>query len=153
MSSVYLPYTSDPPPTCPPVFQQTWHPSSSTPPTLSRLGIESHQGSVAYCPHDTILASIMPSPTDDESETPFPTLNDSSTFTSHLLSPDDAFISPPRRGYTADSAVESHMRRVNASRSGSRRRKRVWKKLMWVKQSCMLRHSPSKTNGQRLIAI
>lgn len=65
---------------------------------------------------------------DDESETPFPTLDyhGPPTFNSHL-SPNDAFISPPR--------AESRLRRLNGEHGG-RRRKRVWKKLMWVKQSC-----------------
>lgn len=76
---------------------------------------------------------------DDESETPFPTLDwqGPPTFSSHL-SPDDAYISPPRRVYTGESAAEStrsHLRRLNGEH-GSRRRKRAWKKLMWVKQSC-----------------
>lgn len=75
----------------------------------------------------------MPSPTDDE--TSFPRLDRSSTFNafgrSHL-SPDDAFTSPPRRLYgAADGSVE----RMDGERSRSRRRKRAWKKLMWVKQS------------------
>ncbi|KGQ07307.1 Phosphatidylinositol N-acetylglucosaminyltransferas e GPI2 subunit [Beauveria bassiana D1-5] len=76
----------------------------------------------------------MPSPTDDE--IPFPTL--SSHHRSHL-SPNDACISPPRRydGAGGDGASDSAMRlrRLNGERSGSRRRKRTWKKLMWVKQS------------------
>jgi phosphatidylinositol glycan class C protein len=80
----------------------------------------------------------MLSPTDDdESETPFPTLDHQPTFSS-LLSPDDAFVPPLSRGYGGDSAAESthsRLRRVN-DRGGSRRRKRAWKKLMWVKQSC-----------------
>lgn len=71
----------------------------------------------------------MPSNTDDdESEAPFPTLDYGGppTFSSHL-SPDDAFISPPRRGYGVKGA----------DRGGTgRRRRRAWKKLMWVKQSC-----------------
>lgn len=76
----------------------------------------------------------MPSPTDDE--TPFPTLDRSATFNafdrSHL-SPDDAFTSPPRRLYgSGDGLVD----RMDGERSRSRRRKRAWKKLMWVKQSC-----------------
>ncbi|CAH0016779.1 unnamed protein product [Clonostachys rhizophaga] len=79
----------------------------------------------------------MLSPTDDdESETPFPTLDHQPTFSS-LLSPDDAFVPPLSRGYGGDSAAESthsRLRRVN-DRGGSRRRKRAWKKLMWVKQS------------------
>ena len=81
----------------------------------------------------------MPSPTDDE--TPFPTLSPSATFgafgRSHL-SPDDAFVSPTRRSYV-DGASDPHslLNRLGSSeRSRSRRRKRAWKKLMWVKQSC-----------------
>lgn len=81
----------------------------------------------------------MPSPTDDdESEAPFPTLDHASTFSSHL-SPDDAFISPPRRGYGGESASEStrsRLRGLSSEPGGGRRRKRAWKKLMWVKQSC-----------------
>ncbi|KAI5464077.1 phosphatidylinositol N-acetylglucosaminyltransferase subunit C [Mariannaea sp. PMI_226] len=64
----------------------------------------------------------MPSPTDDE--TSFPSLTDSSSlhaFGRSHLSPDDAFVSPPRR--------------PRSERSRSRRRKRPWKKLMWVRQS------------------
>ncbi|KAF5963152.1 hypothetical protein FBULB1_13596 [Fusarium bulbicola] len=61
----------------------------------------------------------MPPPTDDE--TPFPSLDHSALhgFGRSHLSPDDAFVSPPR-----------------GPRGRSRRRKRPWKKLMWVKQSC-----------------
>ncbi|RSM03159.1 hypothetical protein CEP52_007502 [Fusarium oligoseptatum] len=67
------------------------------------------------CPSES-----MPSPTDDE--TPFPSLDRSTLhgFGRSHLSPDDAFVSPPRRP---------------GERSRSRRRKRPWKKLMWVKQS------------------
>jgi hypothetical protein len=66
------------------------------------------------------LLDRMPSPTDDE--TPFPSLDHSTLhgFGRSHLSPDDAFVSPPR-----------------GPRGRSRRRKRPWKKLMWVKQSCM----------------
>lgn len=94
--------------------------------------------------------SIMPSPTDDE--TPFPSLSRSSTlngFGRSHLSPDDAFVSPPRRPYNLDGAVESipRGRRLDGERSRSRRRKRAWKKLMWVKQSCRLRSRPNTTCG------
>lgn len=89
--------------------------------------------------HPHPLPPSMPSPTDDdESEAPFPTLDHASTFSSHL-SPDDAFISPPRRGYGGESASEStrsRLRRLSSEPGGGRRRKRAWKKLMWVKQSC-----------------
>ncbi|KAI5924458.1 phosphatidylinositol N-acetylglucosaminyltransferase-domain-containing protein [Camillea tinctor] len=62
------------------------------------------------------------------------------------LAPEDAFntASPPRRqsGFDSscanDSGPESRPRRMRAklgSRSRSRRRKRSWKKLLWVKQS------------------
>ncbi|KAF4458427.1 phosphatidylinositol glycan class C [Fusarium albosuccineum] len=65
-------------------------------------------------------AESMPSPTDDE--VPFPSLDQTTLhgFGRSHLSPDDAFVSPPRR---------------LGERSRSRRRKRPWKKLMWVKQS------------------
>lgn len=94
----------------------------------------------------------MPSPIDDdETEIPFPRLDHASTFSSHL-SPDDAFASPPRRNYGGDSAAEStrsrsRIRRLNGEPGGGRRRKRAWKKLMWVKQSCMFTApiSPSYT--------
>lgn len=82
----------------------------------------------------------MPSQTDDdESETPFPTLDFEGppNFGSHL-SPDDAHFSPPRYGYVGEHAVDrmsSRTRRMNGEHGG-RRRKRAWKKLMWVKQSC-----------------
>lgn len=81
----------------------------------------------------------MPSPTDDE--TPFPSLGHAPTLKalnrSHL-SPDDANVSPPRRPYDGDGISDSLLRprRLHADRSTSRRRKRTWKKLMWVKQSC-----------------
>ncbi|OAA72169.1 phosphatidylinositol:UDP-GlcNAc transferase PIG-C [Cordyceps fumosorosea ARSEF 2679] len=84
----------------------------------------------------------MPSPTDDE--IPFPPLSSHHHHRSHL-SPNDACVSPPRRyeggggtsGGGVDGAADSamRMRRLNGERSGSRRRKRTWKKLMWVKQS------------------
>ncbi|KAL6917879.1 hypothetical protein FSHL1_009308 [Fusarium sambucinum] len=68
--------------------------------------------------HIQCLLDRMPSPTDDE--TPFPSLDRSTLhgFGRSHLSPDDAFVSPPR-----------------GPRGRSRRRKRPWKKLMWVKQS------------------
>ncbi|GJN67599.1 phosphatidylinositol N-acetylglucosaminyltransferase [Purpureocillium lilacinum] len=95
----------------------------------------------------------MPSPTDDE--TPFPPLTHASTFSvfgrSHL-SPHDAAPPPQHRrrggggatgagsgasGDYVDGAAESlpRMRHMASDRSTSRRRKRAWKKLMWVKQS------------------
>ncbi|EFZ03743.1 Phosphatidylinositol N-acetylglucosaminyltransferase [Metarhizium robertsii ARSEF 23] len=80
----------------------------------------------------------MPSPTDDE--TPFPALSHAATFSvfgrSHL-SPQDAHLSPPRRARDFDGDGTSEMRRLGgySERSRSRRRKRAWKKLMWVKQS------------------
>ncbi|KAG9254239.1 phosphatidylinositol N-acetylglucosaminyltransferase-domain-containing protein [Emericellopsis atlantica] len=83
----------------------------------------------------------MPSHTDDdESETPFPTLDlhVSSRLASGLLSPDDAFPPPHRAPYAGDSASElgrPRLRRLHSEQGGSRRRKRSWKKLMWVKQS------------------
>lgn len=81
----------------------------------------------------------MPSPTDEE--IPFPLL---SSHPRALLSPNDACVSPPRRLYEGggggDGAADSAMRlrRLHGERSSSRRRKRTWKKLMWVKQSCTL---------------
>lgn len=81
----------------------------------------------------------MPSPTDDE--TPFPVLSHSASLSaldrSHL-SPHDAFTYPLRQTYDADGAADplSHLRHLKDDRSRSRRRKRAWKKLMWVKQSC-----------------
>jgi hypothetical protein len=104
----------------------------------------------------------MPSPTDDESETPFPALNLTSTaaLSSHL-SPDDAYAtasaSTPQvasHGFGTEGATSSvrvrsrsrsHLRRINSDIAGGagggggssgRRRRRGWKKLMWVKQSC-----------------
>ncbi|KAK2597303.1 glycosylphosphatidylinositol anchor biosynthesis [Conoideocrella luteorostrata] len=82
----------------------------------------------------------MPSPTDDE--IPFPPLSHAATFNafgrSHL-SPHDANLSPPRRARDfdghADGASGMRERGVGGERSRSRRRKRAWKKLMWVKQS------------------
>ncbi|OAA75435.1 phosphatidylinositol:UDP-GlcNAc transferase PIG-C [Akanthomyces lecanii RCEF 1005] len=78
----------------------------------------------------------MPSPTDEE--IPFPPLSSQHRA---LLSPNDACVSPPRRPYESsgggDGAADSAMRlrRLHGERSSSRRRKRTWKKLMWVKQS------------------
>lgn len=83
----------------------------------------------------------MPSPTDDE--TPFPALSHSASLSaldrSHL-SPHDAFTYPLRQAYDGDGAADplSHLRHLKDDRSRSRRRKRAWKKLMWVKQSCKL---------------
>ncbi|KAL9468986.1 hypothetical protein ACSS6W_010680 [Trichoderma asperelloides] len=80
----------------------------------------------------------MPSPTDDE--TPFPALSHSASLSaldrSHL-SPHDAFTYPLRQAYDGDGAADplSHLRHLKDDRSRSRRRKRAWKKLMWVKQS------------------
>ncbi|OAA46998.1 Phosphatidylinositol N-acetylglucosaminyltransferase [Metarhizium rileyi] len=80
----------------------------------------------------------MPSPTDDE--TPFPALTNDATFNvfgRSLLSPQDAHLSPPRRARDFDGDGASEMTRPggHGERSRSRRRKRAWKKLMWVKQS------------------
>ena len=74
---------------------------------------------------------------------PFPTLDFEGppNFGSHL-SPDDAHFSPPRHGYVGDHAADrtrSRTRRMNGEHGG-RRRKRAWKKLMWVKQSCTCHH-------------
>lgn len=75
------------------------------------------------------------------------------------LAPEDAFLaaSPPRRlnGFEANSKdgglLSRHLRMRDkdpASRSHSRRRKRPWKKLLWVKQSCTSskpsQHTPPK---------
>ncbi|KAF4124756.1 phosphatidylinositol N-acetylglucosaminyltransferase subunit C [Geosmithia morbida] len=79
----------------------------------------------------------MPSNTDDdESEAPFPTLDYDGppTFNSHL-SPNDAFMSPPRRSGGTASA-RAFTKRMGGEHGAGRRRKRAWKKLMWVKQSC-----------------
>jgi hypothetical protein len=112
---------------------------------------------------EAILLS-MPSPTDDESETPFPALNLTSTVFSSHLSPDDAYTtatasaSTPHvasHGFGTEGAASSvrvrsrsrsHLRRINSDivtgagggggGSSGRRRRRGWKKLMWVKQSC-----------------
>lgn len=80
----------------------------------------------------------MPSPTDDD--TPFPSFNHVATlngFGRSHLSPDDAHLSPPRRAreFDGDTDGAPEMGAVG-ERSRSRRRKRAWKKLMWVKQSC-----------------
>jgi phosphatidylinositol N-acetylglucosaminyltransferase subunit C len=80
-------------------------------------------------------------------EAPFPALTRSSTAPISLradhtrLAPEDAFSahSPPRRGFDAGGVPDRSRRmRLGAetSRSRSRRRKRTWKKLLWVKQSC-----------------
>lgn len=65
------------------------------------------------------------------------------------LAPEDALFatSPPRRSNAFDPSLSGngdlaarHLRMRNkdtGSRSRSRRRKRTWKKLLWVKQSCM----------------
>ncbi|GAB0135692.1 hypothetical protein EsDP_00004019 [Epichloe bromicola] len=80
----------------------------------------------------------MPSPTDDES--PFPPLSHAAAFNafgrSHL-SPHDAYPSPPRRArdFDGQNGTAAPLRGPDAERSRSRRRKRAWKKLMWVKQS------------------
>ncbi|RFU74789.1 phosphatidylinositol n-acetylglucosaminyltransferase [Trichoderma arundinaceum] len=80
----------------------------------------------------------MPSPTDDE--TPFPALSHTVSLNaldrSHL-SPHDAFTYPLRQPYDGDGTLDplSHLRHLKEDRSRSRRRKRAWKKLMWVKQS------------------
>ncbi|KAG6003334.1 hypothetical protein E4U21_002111 [Claviceps maximensis] len=79
----------------------------------------------------------MPSPTDDE--TPLP-LSHAATFNafgrSHL-SPQDAHLSPPRRARHFDGGQDdaAALRGTGTECGRSRRRKRAWKKLMWVKQS------------------
>ncbi|KAG6024528.1 hypothetical protein E4U41_001755 [Claviceps citrina] len=79
----------------------------------------------------------MPSPTDDE--TPFPPLSHPATFNafgrSHL-SPHDAHLSPTRIAHRFDGQDGTGaLQGTGTERSRSRRRKRAWKKLMWVKQS------------------
>jgi phosphatidylinositol glycan class C protein len=80
------------------------------------------------------------------------------------LAPEDAFFahSPPRRqrdglvNGSGDGSMinEAHIatrlginprrrREKDRGRSGSRRRKNVWKKLLWVKQPCMTTIMPS----------
>lgn len=94
----------------------------------------------------------MPSPTDDE--TPFPVLSHSASLSaldrSHL-SPHDAFTYPLRQAYDADGAVDplSHLTHLKDDRSRSRRRKRAWKKLMWVKQSCKFFFCLKRGNFER----
>lgn len=76
--------------------------------------------------------------------------------TDRLLAPEDAIYagSPPRKPSAAVSKLQKDLRMTNggsddstrphtrgrhkdrSSRSGSRRRKGTWKKLLWVKQSC-----------------
>ncbi|ETS00141.1 GPI2-domain-containing protein [Trichoderma reesei RUT C-30] len=80
----------------------------------------------------------MPSPTDDE--TPFPRLSHAASLNSldrSHLSPHDAFMYPLRQPFDGDGAADplSHLRHLKNDRSRSRRRKRAWRKLMWVKQS------------------
>lgn len=74
-----------------------------------------------------------------------------------LLAPEDAFYqgSPPRKQSAAGDRLQKDLRTANGTsgdqarlpsrgrrrkerrnRSGSRRRKGTWKKLLWVKQSC-----------------
>lgn len=70
-----------------------------------------------------------------------------------LLTPEDAIyqMSPPRKQSAAVSKLQKELRMTggpieaarrgrsgqkSGSRSGSRRRKGTWKKLLWVKQSC-----------------
>ena len=62
------------------------------------------------------------------------------------LAPEDAFSSLPRGletgngGEGSDLRSDLRTRRLGlgeTGRSRSRRRKRTWKKLLWVKQSCM----------------
>ena len=97
----------------------------------------------------------------DSLDAPFPALARSSTLPTTFqqarrtdpshLAPEDAFYaaSPPRRLSAFDngdngSGTEMRSRRLRhkidgESRSRSRRRKRTWKKLLWVKQSCQFR--------------
>ncbi|KAG4283888.1 phosphatidylinositol glycan, class C [Fusarium proliferatum] len=102
----HQPPTSAPAPTSP-----TESPGSSQPP-------DPDPGPGPRSRRLQCLLDSMTPPTDDE--TPFPSLDHSALhgFGRSHLSPDDAFVSPPR-----------------GPRGRSRRRKRPWKKLMWVKQS------------------
>lgn len=89
-------------------------------------------------PAPRLWTYAMPSPTDDEP--PFPPLSHAAAFNafgrSHL-SPHDAHPSPTRRARDFDGQNgTAPLRGPDAERSRSRRRKRAWKKLMWVKQSC-----------------
>jgi phosphatidylinositol glycan class C protein len=93
---------------------------------------------------------------------PFPPLTRSTTLPVHgttdrsLLAPEDAIYqaSPPRKQSAAVNKLQKDLRMTNGTnedtprlpsrgrrnkernRSGSRRRKGTWKKLLWVKQSC-----------------
>jgi hypothetical protein len=62
--------------------------------------------------------------------------------TSSHLRPEDAFLnySPPYRSTSKNGTSEDRRKRDNrGSRNASRRRPRTWKKLLWVKQACMMR--------------
>ncbi|ODA83304.1 hypothetical protein RJ55_01817 [Drechmeria coniospora] len=80
----------------------------------------------------------MPSRTDDD-ETPLPTLNHAAAFAafgrSHLSPYDAAPQHQHRRSATRDFVDGTAVRRMDGERSRSRRRKNMWKRLMWVKQS------------------
>lgn len=95
---------------------------------------------------------------------PFPALTRSTTLPANvqsvatdrsLLAPEDAIYqgSPPRKQSAAVNTLQKNLRMTNGvngdtarlprprrhkerNRSGSRRRKGTWKKLLWVKQSC-----------------
>lgn len=102
-----------------------------------------------------IAATATTTPTDNH-DAPTPGLTRAATLPIELhatrsarshLAPEDAFntASPSRRqsGFEPsinDIRAESRSRKMNSklgSRSRSRRRRRTWKKLLWVKQSCM----------------
>jgi hypothetical protein len=88
---------------------------------------------------------------------PAPSLHRATATDRSLLAPEDAIYagSPPRRQSAAVSKLQKDLRMTNGggdgnirslsrgrhklrtARSGSRRRKGAWKKLLWVKQTCL----------------
>lgn len=78
------------------------------------------------------------------------------------LAPEDAFhvTTPPRRlkGFEPSGSrdlLARHLYRKDGagSRSRSRRRKRPWKKLLWVKQSCKRHPSKYSRRGEETLGV
>jgi phosphatidylinositol glycan class C protein len=120
--------------------------------------------------HEFAQRTMVPNPAPEASEK-IPLLTRSTTLPPNvpklapdrtLLAPEDAIYhgSPPRKPSAAVNRLQQNLRMTNGDagvipgrrtpRSRSRRRKRAWSKLLWVKQSCEL-FSPPRQSLQSLI--
>jgi hypothetical protein len=137
---------------------------SAQPPHFTRLRTRTSSHHSYAISHHKMVPNPAPPPSATITE-PLPPLTRSTTLPLYsyrpittdptLLTPEDAIYhgSPPRKQSPAVSKLQKELRMTNGTngnatrspgwsrhkdrtRSGSRRRKGTWKKLLWVKQSC-----------------